>query len=125
MMGNHQHAVAVVDNDPGVLDSLRFMLEVAGHHVGVYASAAEFLEDRTAQPAYLIVDQHMPAMTGLELTARLRSEGKLIPTVLITAAPSPDIVQRAALLGIEKVLEKPLAERDLLGFVEAHRNLAP
>jgi FixJ family two-component response regulator len=120
MANNHHGAVAVVDDDPAVLDSLKFMLEVAGHKVAVYASAAAFLEDRSGRPACLILDQHMPHMTGLELAARLRAQGVEIATLLITGSWSPTIVARAAQLGIEKVLEKPPAEDDLLGFVNAH-----
>jgi two-component system, LuxR family, response regulator FixJ len=113
--------VAIVDDDPAVLESLKFLLEVAGHPVVVYASAAKFLEDRGARPTCLIVDQHMPAMTGLELVARLRGSPADLPAMLITGLPSPAIVARAAQLGIGKVLEKPPAEAELLGFVEMHR----
>jgi FixJ family two-component response regulator len=118
---NRNGAVAVVDDDPAVLDSLKFLLEVAGHAVVVYASAVRFLADRTARPSCLIVDQHMPDMTGLELAARLRDDGADIPVMLITGSSSPAIVARAAQLGIERVLEKPPTERELLRFVEAHR----
>jgi two-component system, LuxR family, response regulator FixJ len=118
---NHHIAVAVVDDDPAVLDSLKFMLEVAGHTVLTYGSAAAFLDDLTARPACLILDQHMPQMTGLQLATQLRTEGMGIPVLLITAQPSPAIIARAAQLGIEKVLEKPPAEDELLSFVDAHK----
>jgi two-component system, LuxR family, response regulator FixJ len=115
---NHHGVVAIVDDDPAVLDSLKFLLEVAGRTVGAYASATAFLQDHAARPSCLILDQHMPTMTGLELAARLRSEGPGIPVLLITGRLSPRIVARADEIGIEKVLEKPLAEGDLLNFVE-------
>jgi FixJ family two-component response regulator len=121
MMALQPHgAVAVVDDDPAVLDSLKFLLEVAGHTVGAYASADEFLEDQAVQPACLILDQHMPLVSGLDLAARLRTEGVGIPILLISGALSPGIVARAAQLGIERVLPKPPAEDDLLGFVAAY-----
>jgi two-component system response regulator FixJ len=113
--------VAVVDDDPAVLDSLKFLLELAGYSVATYDSAIAFLEDRTARPACLILDHHMPRMTGLELAARLRGEGTGIPVLLITGSPSPAIVARAAQLGIEKVIDKPPTEDDLLRFVNAYR----
>ncbi len=120
MVTIHSDAVAVVDDDPAVLDSLRFLLEVAGHHVATYDSAAAFLADCATRPACLILDHHMPRMTGLELAARLHSAGAAIPVLLITGSPSPAIVTRAAELGIEKVLDKPPAEDDLLSFANAH-----
>jgi two-component system, LuxR family, response regulator FixJ len=112
--------VAIIDDDPAVLDSLKFLLDVAGYAVGTYASAMAFLEDRAAWPACLILDQHMPGMTGLELAARLRGELVNIPILLITALVSTAIIENAHKLGITKVLEKPLAEDDLLNFVHAH-----
>ncbi|MBV8615167.1 MAG: response regulator [Acetobacteraceae bacterium] len=112
--------MAIVDDDPGVLDSLKFLLELAGHVVSTYTSAAAFLEDRDTQPACLVLDYFMPQMTGLDLVARLRLDGVNLPVLLITSAPSPVIVARAAQLGIDKVLEKPPDERDLLLFLDAH-----
>jgi len=112
--------VAVVDDDPAVLDSLKFLLEVAGHSVAIYDSAAAFLAERATTPSCLILDHHMPQMTGLELAARLRAAGAAIPILLITGSSSPAIVSRAVELGIEKVLEKPPGEDDLLSFANAH-----
>ena len=47
-------------------------MKVAGHKAEVYASAVAFLDGRGPHPACLILDQHMPKMTGLELAATLR-----------------------------------------------------
>ena len=73
-----------------------------------------------ARTACLIIDQHMPGMTGLELAQKLRDDDDAIPILLITGSPSPAIVARAAQLGIVKVLEKPPEEADLLNFVGAY-----
>ena len=112
--------VAVVDDDPAVLDSLRLLLEVAGHRVAIYASATSFLDDCLAQPACLILDYHMPYMSGLELAERLCVQGVRVPVLLITSSPSAALLARATRLGIEKVLEKPPDEAELLNFVAAH-----
>jgi FixJ family two-component response regulator len=120
-VGNRTGPVAIVDDDPAVLDSLKFLLEVAGHAVAVYASAASFLEDLAVPPACLITDQQMPGMTGLELAERLRGVGVAVPVLLITGSPSPALAARAAQLGIETVLEKPATEAELLRFVDSHR----
>jgi len=120
-MGSHRSAaVVVIDDDPAVRDALKFLLEVAGYSVADYASAAAFLDDRTAQPACVIVDQHMLRMTGLDLVVRLRAGGVCVPILLITGSPSPAIAAQAAELRVEKVLEKPPDERELLSFVAAY-----
>jgi FixJ family two-component response regulator len=120
MTGNHQGAVAVIDDDPDVLYSLKSFLESAGYRVGVYISAMAFLEDRTLQPTCLVLDQNMPQMTGLELAAKLRAQGMTTPIMLISGALSPTIIARASLIGIKKVLGKPVATEDLLSFIGAH-----
>jgi len=111
--------VAVVDDDPAVLDSLKFLLEVTGHRVAIYGSAAEFLQNQPPQLSCLILDQHMPQVTGLELVAHLRNDGVRTPVLLISGSLSQAIVARAAELGIEKVLDKPLNDDDLVNFVSA------
>ena len=62
-----RRTVAVVDDDLAVRDSLRFLLEVMGYPVELFASAAEFLQANVPDFACLILDHHMPNMTGLEL----------------------------------------------------------
>ena len=114
-----QPTVAIVDDDAAVRDSLRFLLEVIGHPTKRFASAAEFLKAAIQRLTCLILDHHMPGMTGLELAERLRNDGAGIPILLITGSPSPAIVARAAELGIVRVLEKPATEDDLLDFVTA------
>lgn len=111
--------VVVVDDDEAVLESFRFMLELAGFRVATYASATAFLEHHDRRPLCLILDQHMPAMTGLDLIARLRADRIDFPVMLITSAPSPAIVARAVEIGIERVLEKPASEAELIHFVTA------
>jgi FixJ family two-component response regulator len=112
-------ALALVDDDAAVRDSMRCQLEIAGCDLQDYASAAEFLADcDLANLRGLILDHHMPAMTGLELAAHLREQGYRFPILLITGSPSPAIVARAAELGVDRVLEKPPSEEELLGFVE-------
>jgi two-component system response regulator FixJ len=109
--------VAVVDDDVAVLESFRFMLELAGFQVVTFASAVAYLEHDGLCPRCMILDQHMPVMTGLELISRLRADGKQVPVLLITSAPSPAIVARAAEVGVSRVLAKPPTEDELLGFV--------
>jgi FixJ family two-component response regulator len=116
-----QRTVAVVDDDYAVRDSLRFLLEVVGYPVEIFASAAEFLAANMRHFSCLILDHHMPNMTGLELAKRLRTDGFAIPILLVTGSPSPAIVARAAELGIDRVLEKPPGNEDLIDFIKANR----
>jgi two-component system response regulator FixJ len=110
-------AVAVVDDDDGALQSMRFLLEVMGHTVVTFSSAADFLRAELQHIACLMLDQHMPGMSGLELVERLRSKGVTIPIMLITGALSPAIAAKASHLGVARVLEKPPQEDEILAFI--------
>ena len=115
-----RRTVAIVDDDHAVRDSLRFLLEVIGYTVELFASAADFLQANVRDFACLILDHHMPNMTGLELAERLRAGGAVIPILLITSSPSPTITARAATLGV-KLLDKPPSEEALIDFLNATR----
>jgi FixJ family two-component response regulator len=112
--------VAIVDDDDGFRESMEFMLKSMGYKVASFVSAADCLADTALSPACLIVDHHMPKMTGLELAAHLIREGRGIPLRLMTAAPTNDILQRADELGIGPVLVKPFDEDELLKFIRSH-----
>ncbi len=109
--------VAIIDDDHAVRHSLRLFLEVLGHKVEAFASTVEFLSAELGRMACVILDHHMPQMTGLELAARLREEGNPIPILLITGAPSPAVLTQAAELGVDRVLEKPPSEDEMLEFI--------
>src|SRR5208282_917420 len=100
MSSQRSREVAIVDDDHGVLESLRFMLEMAGYPVATYPSALAYLADQQGEPRCLILDHHMPVMTGLDLVTKLQTEHATVPVLLITAAPSPAIVARAAEIGV-------------------------
>jgi FixJ family two-component response regulator len=120
--GSHR-LVAVVDDDDAVRDSLRFLLEIAGYSVASYGSAAQFLHEAPiGELVCLVVDQHMPDQTGLQLVARLRAQGVSLPVALITGSPSADLVRLARELSVAKVMEKPLDDDVLLDFIQHARD---
>ena len=109
-----------MDDDPGVRDALRFLLETAGHVVETYESGPRFLaEADPSRFACLVLDQRMPQVAGLDLLALLRGQGVATPTLLIVSTPGPALSRRAAELGVFRVLEKPLARDDLLAEIGA------
>jgi FixJ family two-component response regulator len=96
------------------------LLEVTGHQTAGYGSADEFLQRGDfGHVRGLILDRHMPHITGLELAVRLRADGWRFPILLVSGAPSPAMAARAAELGIEKVLAKPPPEADIMTFVDS------
>ncbi len=118
MPDGRRRVVGVVDDDAAVCDSLRFLLEAAGFSVATFHSADQFLA--AADPdciVCLLLDQHMPLVTGLDLLERLRRDGRELPVALMTGSPSARLMRRALELGAMVVLEKPLTEQALFQFV--------
>jgi FixJ family two-component response regulator len=100
--------VLIVDDDPDVLGSLRFALEVEGYRVLTYASGDAILSDE-ALPLVgcLVVDFHIPGGDGLAVIDRLRAREVDMPAILITSAPPAALARRAAAAGVP-IVEKPL-----------------
>ena len=115
--------IAIVDDDEAVRDSLKLLLETYGLGVGTYGSAQEFLDDKSAwRSRFLVLDCHMPGMSGVELLQTLRAGDALIPAVVITARPDATIRRQALEAGAKAVCEKPVDDQTLLGLINA---LAP
>jgi CheY-like chemotaxis protein len=111
--------VAIVDDDEGVRESLRFLLEAAGYTVEAFSAATDFLNADHQNITCLLLDHQMAAMTGLELAKHLKSAEAAMPIVLMTGALSSAIAAQAVALGIVRVLEKPMDGDDVLDLVEA------
>ncbi|HEY2533385.1 MAG TPA: response regulator [Xanthobacteraceae bacterium] len=106
--------VIVVDDDPAVCESLKFSLELEGFAVRTYSSGPELLYNRDFDACKcFVVDQRMPAMTGMELIVKLRDQKILTPVILIISHPSTALSARAATAGIA-IVEKPLLSNTLV-----------
>lgn len=105
----------VIDDDPSVCRALHRLLRAAGMDVETYASAAGFLgRALPGEPDCLVLDIHMPGMTGPALRDRLREEGRRIPIVFITghsADENGDVGDGT------RVLRKPFGAQALLDAI--------
>jgi two-component system, LuxR family, response regulator FixJ len=110
--------VYVVDDDFGVLNSLRFVLETDGFDVGAFKSGLELLDAVASAGAdCFVIDYKMPNMSGIDLAKRLRNRGIETPIILITGYPDDDISAKATAAGIHHVLLKPHVEESLATHV--------
>jgi len=115
---NSPQLVAIVDDDRSVQSALKDLMESAGLSARSFGSAEEFLEsDQLNQTACLITDIRMPGMSGLELQAKLKSEGSRIPIIFITARPDAKMKMVAMKAGAVEFLSKPFDYEVLLGQV--------
>lgn len=110
-------SVCVVDDDASVLRGVARLLRSAGFVVGTFSSAEDFLDARGwVNRDCLVVDIHMPGLSGLALQERLAAAGIAVPIVLITAHDDPTTRQRARQAGAA-YLTKPFDDKTLLDAI--------
>jgi len=110
--------IYVVDDDTGVLGSLRFLLETDGFDVRTFRSGTALLSGSSAIEAdCFVIDYKMPAMSGIDLANSLRTRHATIPIILITGYPDESIQEKAAVAGIRHVLLKPHLEESLISRI--------
>ena len=112
--------VAIVDDEEPVRKALKRLLRASGLEAEGYASGKDFL-DASAQrePDCVVLDLHMPAMSGLQVLRSLQAARRNIPTVIITAHDAPETRDQCIAAGAAAYLRKPLDEHVLLGTISA------
>jgi two-component system response regulator FixJ len=119
-MNATEPTVFLVDDDPGALASLRFLVESEGLKVESHLSARAFLNSFDPQrPGCVVVDYRMPEMTGLDLQDELRRRQALVPLIVVTAHGDVASCARAFRAGALDYLEKPLQGPILLERIHA------
>jgi two-component system response regulator FixJ len=115
--------IFIVDDDEGVRDSLRLLLECEGFEAREFASCLEFLEAGPAGSGdCLILDVHVPGMSGLELLEVIRARGEMLPVIVISGRTDAATRNRAHAAGALAVIEKPYQAEEVLAL--ARRALA-
>ncbi len=112
--------VHIVDDDPDMRDSLRWLLQTVGLRAITHASAAEFLRGFHVEgPACLVLDVRMPGTGGLDLFEKLTACGLQIPVLFITAHADVPMAVRAMKSGAVEFLEKPFNAQVLLDKIQS------
>ncbi len=107
-------AVAVVDDDESVRESLPDLLKEFGFTVRAFSSAEDFLASGfISQIRCLILDNAMPGISGLELQRRLRIQGQMVPIILITGQGDESVRSKALEQGAVECLFKPFSDTAL------------
>ena len=112
-------AVAVIDDDPGILRSIGRLLEAYGYVPFEFESAEAFL-DQQAKPAVacLILDIHLNGISGIELGRRLAADGDDTPLIFISATNDPATQYDAREIGCVALLHKPFVASFLVDAIE-------
>ena len=110
--------LAVVDDDADVRVALTRLVSSAGFAVETFASGAEFLSSiRDHEPDCVVLDLHMPEMSGFDVQSALAGGHSAIPVVVITGHDTPESRARAIRLGAKDYLCKPVNDEALLAAI--------
>ena len=114
-------SVAIVDDEESVRVGLRRLCGALGLTPTMHASGRDLIESIDAGarlPDCLLLDAHMPQMTGLELHQQLVRRGVKIPTIVYTADDAPEAQARYMAAGVTDYLRKPIGGDELLAVIE-------
>jgi FixJ family two-component response regulator len=110
--------IAVVDDDPFVRKALERLLRSAGLSVEAFASGVAFLESADDhEPDCVVLDLHMPEVSGFEVQSRLARAHAGVPVVVITGHDTPESRSRALGGGAKSYLTKPVDDEALLNAI--------
>ncbi len=117
-MANNDPFIAVVDDESPVRTMLRRLLRLADYKVTTFASGEEFLDSlRGGLPACMILDVHMPGLSGFDVESRMRAAHIEVPIVFITASDDIALDRSALEAGGVCLLRKPFSSNQLLEAV--------
>jgi len=110
--------VYVVDDDESIRRALKRLLRSFGYHALTFESAETFLDSTSGKDeGCIILDIHLPGMTGLDLQEKLASRGAKYSVIFMTAYDNPQWQDRAKRVGAVAYLRKPFSEQLLLNAI--------
>jgi FixJ family two-component response regulator len=111
--------ISIVDDDASIREALKSLMRSVQFDVEAFTSAEEFLaSERLEDTACLILDVHLPGMSGFELQNLLNTEGRDIPVIFITAHADEASRERALKAGAIEFLSKPVRRETLFKAIE-------
>ena|SRR5690606_20703254 len=113
--------VLVVDDEPNIVMSLRFLMERAGFEVEVASTGHAAVAALERQPADLVLlDIMIPELDGFEVCQRIRANPAWQNTkiVMLTAKGREVERDKGLALGADDYVTKPFSTRDLVAMVE-------
>lgn len=118
-MNTEEACVYIVDDDDLVRESIQGLLKWAGLRSEAFATPGDFLRSRRPDRAScLVLDVHLPGMSGLEFQKKLIEEGVGIPIIFITGRGDIPMTVKAMKSGAVEFLTKPFQDEELLEAIQ-------
>ena len=112
--------IAVVEDNPSMLQGLNRLLSAHGFRVQTFTSAELFLDDiANCEAECLLLDVHLGGISGVDLKRRLASSGRNLPVIFMTAIDDEATRLEALDVGCVAYLKKPFLAKLLLDAINA------
>lgn len=112
--------IAVLDDEPKMRKALHRLLTSHGLRVNAYESGSEFFCAQSTHPAdCLILDLHIPEVSGFAVLAAFDALHIKTPVIVLTGHDEPDASKRVRALGASAYLTKPVDESALLEAIQS------
>jgi CheY-like chemotaxis protein len=114
--------ILVTEDDPGLQDIYRIILEKAGYKVTILSNGMDILNNHYEKPDLFLLDKQLSGVDGIELCRHLKSSHTTqdIPVILISASVGIDKLAMAA--GANDFIEKPFDKKHLLDVIAENIN---
>jgi FixJ family two-component response regulator len=111
--------VIVIDDDPGIRESIESLLRSVNLQVKTLASVPEFVTSgRPDNPTCLVLDVRLPGQSGLDFQKELLSANIRIPIIFLTGHGDVPMSVQAMKGGAVEFLTKPFREQTLLDAIQ-------
>ena len=112
--------ILVVDDDPGIQDIFKIILESAGYIVEIVSNGEDLLEDKYTIPDLFLLDKRLSGIDGIDICHHLKSRKTTahIPVIMVSANPGIGILSRKA--GADDFIEKPFDIKHMLEMVKIY-----
>jgi FixJ family two-component response regulator len=110
--------IFVVDDDPGIRETLRIVLTNQGYRVSGFEDGRSFLEAaRSRVPACILLDVQMPGPSGLDVLKELNAQQFPAPILIISGQGDIPMAVEAIKNGALDFIEKPFRASDVAARV--------
>ena len=118
--------IVVVEDDAGMSKAIERLLRAAGFQPVSFVSAEELLQTEAADSAAcLVLDIHLPGLSGLELARLLIGSGRAKPIIFITGRDEPSLRDEALRWGVSTIFANLLTASALLEAIRAAVTVDP
>jgi CheY-like chemotaxis protein len=109
------YSILITDDDRGCREALRDIVEPEGYPTLLASSGEEAVDIVRETPVHLVLlDMHLPRLTGLETMELMRQVNGRLPCILVTADASAELMRRAFSARAYSVIPKPVSKNVVL-----------